>query len=463
MSKESREEKLPKKFSNDKAAWESAMTLSKDYRKFLDASKTERLAVKEILRRAKAEGFVSFSEIAVPKAGDRIYFENRHKSLLLVIIGKKSLESGVHLVASHLDSPRLDIKQNPFKSEEGLFYLTTHYYGLIRKYQWLARPLAIAGIVYGKNDEVREVILGNDPDDPVFYISDLLPHLSKSQDHKSIEEAFKVEKLNLIIGSGYPLVTAEKALKDKFLKLLGEDFGIREEDFVSAEFEVFPAGKARDVGFDRSMVAAYGQDDKLCAFASLESLLRGQGTDNHKLALFVDKEEVGNIGNTSMSSLFFKHSLMELLGAAKVKDTRLSLGRMLMNSVALSGDVVAGMDPAYREVTDSMNTARLGGGASLVKYTGLRGKESANDANGEYVGQLRNLLDSLGIPWQTSEFGYPDAGGGYTISHILANMGLEVMDLGAPVFSMHSPDELSHKMDLLSLVAAYEAFYDWLR
>lgn len=443
---------------------EDVFKLADDYKKFIDAAKTERLSINEIIRRAKEAGFKNFRDQDQVKAGDKLYYVNKEKAAVLVVLGKDDIEKGMNIVGSHVDSPRIDIKQNPLYEEHGISLLKTHYYGGIRKYQWVAIPLALYGTVVKVNGEIIQIAIGDDENDPVFYITDLLPHLAKDQNDKKLSEAIEGEGLNVIIGS-LPAEGKEdeKKFKLNVLKILNEKYGMIEEDFLTAELEIVPAGKSRDVGIDRGMIMAYGHDDRVCAYTSLRAILELDSPQKTAVALFSDKEEVGSNGNTGMCSMFFNNMIAELI-AIKNKGNykELLLKRALENSSMLSSDVAAGVDPTYPQVTEIQNAAIMGKGVVMVKYTGSRGKSGANDANAEYIGSLRKLFNENNVIWQTSELGKVDQGGGGTIAYIMANYNMDVVDLGVPVLSMHAPYELVSKTDVYMTYKAYNVFYNMM-
>ncbi len=443
---------------------EDVFKLADDYKKFIDAAKTERLSINEIIRRAKEAGFKNFRDQDQVKAGDKLYYVNKEKAAVLVVLGKDDIEKGMNIVGSHVDSPRIDIKQNPLYEEHGISLLKTHYYGGIRKYQWVAIPLALYGTVVKDNGEIIQIAIGDDENDPVFYITDLLPHLAKDQNDKKLSEAIEGEGLNVIIGS-LPAEGKEdeKKFKLNVLKILNEKYGMIEEDFLTAELEIVPAGKSRDVGIDRGMIMAYGHDDRVCAYTSLRAILELDSPQKTAVALFSDKEEVGSNGNTGMCSMFFNNMIAELI-AIKNKGNykELLLKRALENSSMLSSDVAAGVDPTYPQVTEIQNAAIMGKGVVMVKYTGSRGKSGANDANAEYIGSLRKLFNENNVIWQTSELGKVDQGGGGTIAYIMANYNMDVVDLGVPVLSMHAPYELVSKTDVYMTYKAYNVFYNMM-
>ncbi len=436
--------------------------LSEDYKLFMDRGKTERESVREIIGRAKAEGFISLEE-AVAKGsiavGDKIYAENKGKAIALFIIGEEELHKGMRIVGAHLDAPRLDLKAFPLYEDGGLALLKTHYYGGVKKYQWVALPLALHGVIIKNDGERLEIVIGEDEGDPVFYITDLLPHLASDQMAKKMSEGITGEGLNILIGNiPYDSSDLSDKVKLNVLRLLNEKYGIVEEDFTVAEIEAVPAGRARDVGIDRSMVAAHGHDDRVCSYAALKAVLELQAQRSTVVGLFVDKEEVGSMGNTGMQSAFFENVVAELL-ELQGHTSHMQLRRAMMNSRVLSGDVMPGFDPNYPDVLDKRNGAFIGKGVTIAKYTGARGKGGTNDANAEFVGEIRSLFNKNDVVWQVGELGKVDQGGGGTIAYMLANYGAEVLDCGTPMLSMHAPVELISKVDLYMTYRAYKAFY----
>ncbi|WP_108830931.1 aminopeptidase [Aedoeadaptatus coli] len=431
---------------------DAIMAFSEDYKAFLDRAKTERMAAKEIVRLAEEAGYKNFYDMDSLKHGDKIYFLNKEKSVVLFDLAA-DFEEGMAIVASHIDSPRLDIKATPLYEEENVALLKTHYYGGIKKYQWTAIPLAMHGVVVTKDGKKHEVNIGSDPADPVFTVTDLLPHLSKSQNKKTLDEGIIGENLNVLFGHRSLNGSVEEAAK----ALLKEKYGMDADDFETAELEVVPAFNARDIGLDRSMVAAYGQDDKVCAYASLRAQLDGKNRTKTCVAVFADKEEIGSVGNTSMSAKYFENAVAEVLYKLGV-DSNIAVRRALANSMVLSADVTAALDPNYPEVMDKKNAARLGEGVCMMKYTGARGKSSTNDANVEFVAALRDQFAKDNILWQTGEMGKVDEGGGGTVAYILAETGAEVVDLGTALFSMHAPFEVASKADIYSTYKAYSSF-----
>ena len=440
--------------------------LAKAYREFLDKGKTERECVAEIVKEAEAAGYESLeSKIKKGekiKAGDKVYAVGMKKIIALFHVGYEELSGGMSILCAHIDSPRLDVKQNPLYEDTDLAYLDTHYYGGVKKYQWVTLPLAMHGVVAKKDGSVVEVSIGEDEEDPVLYITDLLIHLSGQQLQKKAAEVIEGENLDILIGSrplaDLPDDKKKDAVKQNVLNILNEKYGIEEEDFLSAELEIVPAGKARDCGLDRSMIAAYGQDDRVCAYTSLAAMLEMKETPKRTgCCLLVDKEEIGSVGATGMQSRFFENSVAELLDGMGCY-SELALRRALRNSSMLSSDVSAGYDPAYGEAFEKKNAAYLGRGIVLNKFTGARGKSGSNDANAEYVARVRRIFDDHNVAFQTAELGKVDFGGGGTIAYIAALYGMEVIDSGVAVLSMHAPWEVTSKADVYEAYKAYKAF-----
>lgn len=439
--------------------------VAKSYRSFLDAGKTERECVSELIRQAEAAGYVSLEEKIASgeqiKAGDKIYAEGMKKILAFFHVGQEPLEKGMNILGAHIDSPRIDIKQNPLYEDTDLAYLDTHYYGGVKKYQWVALPLAIHGVIVKKDGTVAEVNVGEDEEDPVVYITDLLIHLAGKQMQKKAAEVIEGENLDILIGSrplsDLPDDKKKEAVKENILKLLKEKYDVEEEDFLSAELEIVPAGKARDCGLDRSMVAGYGQDDRVCAYTSFLAMLEMEDPKRTSCCLLTDKEEIGSVGATGMQSRFFENSVAELLEGMGCY-SEMTLRRALKNSFMLSSDVSAGYDPAYGEAFEKKNAAYLGRGIVLNKFTGSRGKSGSNDANAEYVAKVRKIFDDHEIAFQTAELGKVDVGGGGTIAYICALYGMNVIDSGVSVLSMHAPWEVTSKADIYEAKKAYKAF-----
>ena len=417
--------------------------VAKSYRSFLDAGKTERECVSELIRQAEAAGYISLEEKIASgeqiKAGDKIYAEGMKKILAFFHVGQEPLEKGMNILGAHIDSPRIDIKQNPLYEDTDLAYLDTHYYGGVKKYQWVALPLAIHGVIVKKDGTVAEVNVGEDEEDPVVYITDLLIHLAGKQLQKTAAEVIEGENLDILIGSRplseLPDDKKKEAVKENILKLLKEKYDVEEEDFLSAELEIVPAGKARDCGLDRSMVAGYGQDDRVCAYTSFLAMLEMEDPKRTSCCLLTDKEEIGSVGATGMQSRFFENSVAELLEGMGCY-SEMTLRRALKNSFMLSSDVSAGYDPAYGEAFEKKNAAYLGRGIVLNKFTGSRGKSGSNDANAEYVAKVRKIFDDHEIAFQTAELGKVDVGGGGTIAYICALYGMNVIDSGVSVLSL---------------------------
>ncbi|MDO4522520.1 MAG: aminopeptidase [Eubacteriales bacterium] len=436
-------------------------TLNKNYRRFLDAGKTERECVKESVALAEKAGFQNLQDVIKNgqrlQAGDRVYATYMGKAIALFVIGTKDIEKGMNILGAHIDSPRLDLKQNPLYEDTELAYLDTHYYGGIKKYQWVTIPLALHGVIAKKDGSVVDVCIGEDEKDPVFCITDLLVHLSGEQLEKKAAKVVEGEALNLLIGN-MPLADTEKdAVKANILKLLKEKYDVEEEDFLSAELEVVPAGKARECGLDRSMVLAYGHDDRVCAYTSLEAILDVKKVKHTACCILVDKEEIGSVGATGMQSRFFENIVAELLNCMG-DYSDLKLRRVLANSRMLSSDVSAAYDPEYGAAFEKKNTAYFARGIVFNKYTGARGKSGSNDANAEYVAQLRAVLDKQDVKYQTAELGKVDFGGGGTIAYILALYGMQVIDCGVAVLSMHAPWEIVSKADVYEAKRCYTAF-----
>lgn len=437
------------------------LELADDYRTFLDAGKTERECVTEALRLAEENGFVSFESKASLLPGDRVYFLNRNKNIMLCVIGEDDITSGLNIVGAHIDSPRLDLKQNPLYEADNMAFFKTHYYGGIKKYQWTAIPLALHGVICKKNGERVDVSIGEKDDDPVFCVTDLLPHLAKDQMSKKMSEGIEGEALNILVG-GIGIDSSDVSEKVKFniLNILSIAYDITEEDFLSAELEIVPAFKARNVGLDNGFVGAYGQDDRVCAYTALRSIFDIKTPRRTAVCLLVDKEEIGSVGNTGMLSRFFDMAVCELIAKLKGGCDMLTFNRTIANSACLSSDVGAAFDPNYPSVMEKNNQSFAGGGMVLMKYTGSRGKSGASDASAEFVRTIADILDKNGVIWQTSELGKVDQGGGGTIAMYVANLNMDVIDCGVPVLSMHSPFEVTSKGDIYMAYKSYVAFYN---
>lgn len=431
------------------------------YKSYLSKGKTERECVKEAVLLAKEKGYRNLADVIASgntlKAGDKVYAVNMKKGLALFVIGSQPLEKGMNILGAHIDSPRLDIKQNPLYEDSEMAFLDTHYYGGIKKYQWVTLPLALHGVVAKKDGSVLDITIGEDPADPVLGITDLLIHLAADQLKKNAATVIEGEDLNLLIGSR-PLPAEEnEPVKKQILHILKEKYDFEEEDFLSAELEVVPAGPARDFGLDRSMILGYGHDDRVCAYTSLAAILEMENPIRTSVCLLVDKEEIGSVGATGMQSRFFENTVAELMNCTGAYSD-LGLRRTLANSKMLSSDVSAAFDPNYAGVNEPKNTAYFGKGIAFNKFTGSKGKSGSNDANAEYIGALRAIMDDAGVYWQTAELGKVDQGGGGTIAYISALYCMDVIDSGVPVLSMHAPHELVSKADVYEAKKAYAAF-----
>lgn len=434
-----------------------------DYKEFMNTAKTEREAVEEIIRIAKASGFKAIEKVKNAKEGSKVYMVNRNKNVALAVLGKEPIEKGLNIVASHIDSPRLDLKQNPLYEDKdtNLALLKTHYYGGIKKYQWVNIQLAIHGKVIRRDGKSIDIKIGERPDEPVFTVTDLLPHLyKKTQAERKLIDGIKGEELNILIGSR-PIrdEKAKERVKLWILDYLSKRYGMVEEDFVSAELEVVPAGPARDIGFDSSMIGAYGQDDRVCAYTCLRAITEIDTPKKTSLALFFDKEEIGSDGNTSAKSRFLETVVGELIALKNPEYADSLLRKVLQSSKALSSDVNAGVNPNFKDVHELSNAAKIGFGLVITKFTGSGGKYTANDASAEFVGEIRRLLNENNIPWQAAELGKVDEGGGGTIARFLAEHNMDVIDCGTALLSMHSPFEISSKVDVYSTYEAYKVFF----
>nr|WP_312460694.1 aminopeptidase [Proteiniclasticum sp.] len=445
----------------DKTEEEALEKLSKEYMSYLDDGKTEREVVKISEEMAREKGYRSLSEVLAEgktlNAGDKVYATWMKKAIALFHIGTQPMEKGMNILGAHVDSPRLDVKQNPLYEDSDFAYLDTHYYGGIKKYQWVTIPLAIHGVVVKKDGTVVDVVIGEDEKDPVVFISDLLIHLSREQLEKKAAKVIEGDDLNIIIGNKPVKGEEKESVKKAVLKLLSDKYGMIEEDFLSAELEVVPAGKAREAGLDRSMIMAYGHDDRVCAFTSLAAMLEMESVERTACTLLVDKEEIGSVGATGMQSRFFENTVAELLETmGEYKD--LTLRRTLANSRMLSSDVSAAYDPTYRQAFEKKNSAFLSKGMVFNKFTGSGGKGGSNDANPEYMADLRRILEDNSVSFQTAELGKVDVGGGGTIAYILAHYGMEVIDCGVAVLNMHAPWEVVSKADVYETKKGYVAF-----
>ena len=454
---------------NEKCAWEKydeqgikeIFDFNEGYKNFMSLCKTERECVKETIRIAEENGYKNLDDVIkngeALKAGDKVYANNMDKAIALFIVGERPMEDGMKILGAHIDSPRLDLKQNPLYEDTDLALLETHYYGGIKKYQWVTLPLAIHGVVCKKDGTKVDIVIGEDDNDPVIGISDLLVHLAQTQQEKKANKVIEGEDLNVLVGS-MPLKDEEKdAVKANILKILNDKYGIEEEDFLSAELEIVPAGKARDYGIDRSMVMAYGHDDRVCSYTSLMAMLKVEKIDKTCVCLLVDKEEIGSVGATGMQSKFFENTVAEVMD--RVGDySDIKLRRALKNSKMLSSDVSAAFDPNYPSVMEKKNSAYFGKGLVFNKYTGSRGKGGCNDANPEFIAELRAIMDKHDVAFQTAELGKVDQGGGGTIAYILANYNMEVIDCGVALNNMHAPWEVASKVDIYEAMKGYYAF-----
>lgn len=452
--------------STDKESKQEIFKFSEGYKHFLNVGKTEREFVRESIKVAEANGFQSIENYETLKAGDKVYYINREKNIVLVIIGKKDILEGINFVVSHIDCPRIDLKQNPLYEDTDLALMKTHYYGGIKKYQWVSTPLALHGSVILRNGKKVDIIIGEDETDPVFTIPDILPHLdSKVQRERKSSEVFKGEELNIIVGS-IPSEITDESVKEKVkysvLEKLNETYGMEEEDFMSAEFQLVPAHKAKDVGFDRGIVGAYGHDDRICGYTSLKAILDLKETPEKTAVCFLaDKEETGSAGSTGLQSFYIEYfvsDIMYKMMGDKYNDYLMR--KCLWNSRALSSDVSAGINPIFKSVHDAQNASMLGYGIVVTKYTGVRGKGGTSDADAEYVGEIRSLFNDNDIKWQMAMLGKVDEGGGGTVAMYLAHHGIRTIDAGPAVISMHSPFELASKYDIYETYRAYKLFFE---
>lgn len=435
--------------------------LNASYRAYLDAGKTERECVTECIRLAEAEGYKNLQTVIANKEtlkkGDKVYSQCMGKAIALFLIGEEPLENGINILGAHVDSPRIDLKQNPVFEDTGLGYLDTHYYGGIKNYQWLTMPLALHGVVVRKDGTVANVVIGENEADPVFAITDILPHLGREQRAKTVDKLISNEKLDILIANK-PMKDEEKdPVKAALLKILKDTYDIEEDDFVSAELEIVPAGKARECGIDKSMIMAYGQDDRVCAYTSLVALLETKEVKRTACCILVDKEEIGSVGATGMQSKFFENAVVELIENVEGY-TEVKFRRAMANSKMLSSDVSAAFDPMFAECYEKKNSAMLAHGVCFNKYTGAGGKSGSNDANPEYIAELRKIMEDNGVAYQTAELGAVDVGGGGTIAYVLAKHVMNVIDSGVAVLCMHAPWEITSKVDVYEAYKAYKAF-----
>jgi aspartyl aminopeptidase len=427
-----------------------------EYKRFLDSAKTEREAVREAVGLAEGMGFKLYGSDMELTAGAKIYTTVAGKAAFFAVIGRRPISEGVSIVAAHVDSPRLDLKQSPLYEEEGLAFFKTHYYGGIKKYQWVTLPLALHGVVVRKDGSRADVVIGEDESDPVFMITDLLPHLGKEQEKKTLGEAFTGENLNILLGSRPEGEEKESdRVKLAVLRILNEKYGLIEEDFLSAELEAVPAGRARDLGLDGSMITAYGHDDRSCAFAALRALLDAREPERTAVCVLTDKEEIGSEGMTGMQSAAFEDFISYLCGGLD------RVGKTFAKSFCISADVCNAFDPCFPDVSEKNNSAFINRGMAVMKYTGARGKSGSNDASAETVGFLRRLFDKNGVAWQTTELGKVDQGGGGTVAMYMANRNIETIDAGVPVLSMHAPFEIVSKLDCYMTYKGFRSLYEW--
>lgn len=455
------EEKLRGKHENgllsaDESTKDEIKALGERYKNFMNTAKIEREVAKFSEEKAKEKGFVPFEKGKAYKAGDKVYYVNRGKAIILAVIGKEDIRKGVHIAAAHIDSPRLDLKQNPLYEDNETAYFKTHYYGGIKKYQWTTVPLSLHGVIVKKNGEKVTINIGENEDDPVFCVTDLLPHLAAAQMKRTPGELVKGEELNIMIGSE-PITDSD--VKEKVLlnvlKILNEKYGIVEDDFLSAEIEAVPAFKAKDVGFDRSLIGAYGHDDKVCAYTALEAILECESCTKTAVCVLTDKEETGSDGNTGLRSAYLKYFIYDL-----AENFGANGREVLSASECLSADVNAAFDPTFPDVSEKKNSAFINKGVCITKYTGARGKSGTSDASAEFVGRIRMLMDNENVVWQTGELGKVDAGGGGTVAAYIANLDVDTIDVGVPVLSMHAPYEIVSKFDVYMTKKAFKVFLD---
>lgn len=441
-------------------------SISNDYKNYLTNCKTEREATKEIIKRAKTRGFKNLEDYINDNnslnVGDKVYVNNHDKAVALFVIGSEDITTGMNILGAHIDSPRLDLKAIPLYEEDGFAYFDTHYYGGIKKYQWVTLPLALHGVVVKKDGTKIEINIGEDARDPVVGITDLLPHLGQEQMKKTADKVIEGEKLDVLIGSRELKDVKKEKVKSNILKILKDKYNIGEDDLLSSEIEVVPQGSARDFGLDRSMIMAYGQDDSVCAYTSLEAFLEVTNPTRTTSCILVDKEEIGSVGSTGMESHFFDNAIAEICSLLG-NDSPLAVRRVLKNSRMLSSDVNAAYDPLYKEAMDPRNSSYFGKGVVFCKYTGSRGKSGSNDANAEYIAKLRKVMDDANVSFQISELGKVDLGGGGTIAYILANYNVDVIDCGVGVLSMHAPWEVTSKADIYEAYKCYIAFLKYMK
>lgn len=437
------------------------LDICEEYRRFISYHKTERECVKGIICAAQEFGYVPLESKDTLKAGDKVYAVNRGKNVFMAVIGNEDITNGVNIAGAHIDSPRLDLKQNPLYENTDMALLKTHYYGGLKKYQWTAIPLAIHGVVITSDGEKHEISIGEGKNDPVFCVTDLLPHLAREQMSKKMSEGIEGEKLNVLIaGMPYNDDEVKEKVKLTALKYLNDKYGMCEKDFQSAEIEIVPAGEARNVGLDESFIGGYGQDDRVCAFTTLKGILDIENPRRTAVAFFADKEEIGSMGNTGAQSSFMSMVIAEIAEKMTGKCSVTDYNKVITNSACMSSDVTAAVDPNYEGVTEKNNASFAGYGVALMKYTGSGGKYNSSDANAEFVYGIGKIMDDNGVIWQTGELGKVDQGGGGTIAQYVANLNMDVIDCGVPVLSMHSPFEVTAKSDIYMAYKAYKAFYN---
>lgn len=450
----------------DEAEKKKVFEFGEGYKKYLDEGKTERECVKTTIALAESAGFKNLAEVSSVKAGDKVYAVNKNKGIMLIVVGKEKISEGVNIAGAHIDAPRLDLKQNPLFEDNEMAFFKTHYYGGIKKYQWTAIPLAIHGVVVLESGEKIDVSIGDYDDDLTFVITDLLPHLGNAQMGKNGHHVVEGEQLTILLGSiPYEGEDDEETglkkgeVKSKILAILNEKYNIKEEDFLSAELEIVPAFKAKDLGFDRSMIAAYGHDDRVCSYAALMAALEAENPERTAICILTDKEEVGSMGNTGAKSYFMQLVLSELMEKSGETASDINRLRMLDKSYCLSADVSAAFDPKFGDVYDAQNCGRMNKGIAVSKYTGSGGKSGSNDASAELMGKVRKIFNDNNVIWHTAELGKVDAGGGGTIAQFVANLGVNTIDCGVPMLSMHAPYEVVGKMDLYMSYKAFGAFF----
>lgn len=447
-----------------KSAWDKisdkkiVYDFCEDYIKYLDEGKTERKCVEYSRRLAQKAGFVDIDSVSELSCGMKVYKINRGKNIVLAVIGSDDIEKGFNLVAAHIDSPRIDLKQIPLYEDSGIAMMKTHYYGGIKKYQWTAIPLSLIGVVVKEDGTAIDINIGEDKNDPIFTISDLLPHLASEQMTKTMSKVFTGEDLNVIVGS-IPGDYEKDKCRENILSLLKDKYDISEEDFISAELELVPAFGARSLGFDSSMIAAYGHDDRVCAYTALEAILHTERPQRTSVCFLADKEEIGSDGCTGMQSRFFENFIAEMINLMKDNYSELMLKRALSSSMCLSSDVTCAFDPNYKSVSEPLNSAYMGEGVAFSKFTGSRGKSSTSDANAEFVAKIRRILNEADVAWQMTELGKVDQGGGGTVAKFIANLDMDTIDCGVPLLSMHAPYEVASKVDIYMAFKAYKAFY----